>query len=390
MVSEVFTLRVLLGVAASLLLTSYALGVETDHATQILLMLYGIPFLLLGAVQSAYLLTSNECFHWASMQQIVAQGSYALGVFACIRTAADLPLLAAVSLASIALSAALGWLKLADLGFSLRWVWTPRAFVELLKQSAPFGIASLGSQLYTRSGHIVVRWALGETALGIYSAVIRLVEVLYGFVGIFFGLVIPRLALLAELEQQRRALSSKVFLATWTVAVPLAVGGSMLGPEIVATTLGRQYEAGGDLFQIVSFYFLTNSLAIFFAGTILYALGLRYRYLVATVAGAVVGVIVNVLLIPMLGLSAACSSYVFSQLVVAIVAWRLAPMELGNIWRSKLTAAPVGGSLIMAAALAVTAGHGLDVWLQVVLGAAIYASAILAIAHRALSEILRK
>src|SRR5208282_2072065 len=145
-----------------------------------------------------------------------------------IRNASDLPLLAGISLASIALSSAIGWLKLAGLGFRLRWIWRPRAFVELLKQSAPFGIASLASQLYTRSGHLVVRWTLGETALGIYSAVIRLAEVVYGFVGIFFGLVMPRLALLTTREQQRRELSFKAFLTTWTVTVPLAVGGSML------------------------------------------------------------------------------------------------------------------------------------------------------------------
>ena len=156
MVSEVFTLRVLLGAAASLILTSYALVVETDHSVQVLLMLYGIPFLLLGAVQSAYLLSSNKYFHWASMRRAY-QCSYALGVFSCIRSAADLPLLAAITLASIALSAAVGWIKLAALGFGLHWVWRPRAFVELLKQSAPFGVASLGSQLYTRSGHIIVR-----------------------------------------------------------------------------------------------------------------------------------------------------------------------------------------------------------------------------------------
>ena len=62
-------------------------------------------------------------------------------------------------------------------------------------------------------------------------------------------------------------------------------------------------------------------------------------------------------------------------------------MELGSMWRRKLITGPLGASLIMAAALAGTTGRGLDVWLQVFLGAGIYAAAILAFAHRETSSI---
>jgi O-antigen/teichoic acid export membrane protein len=390
LVSEVFTLRVLLGMLGSLCLIAYAVGVETDSETQWLLMSYGVPMLLLGAVQSAYLLTSNECFHWSSIQQVVSQVAYAIGVFALVRTSADLFLLALISVGSALLSAGIGWIKLRHIGFRLRWAWKPSGFVELLKQSLPFGAASLASQLYTRSGHIVVRWALGETALGLYSAVVRLAEVIYGFVGILFNLSLPRLAYYSAHEEKRQALSSSTFLIAWAISIPLAVGGSALAPEMVGTILGRQYDEGAGLFRIVSFYFLTNSMAIFFCGTVLYALGKRYRYLIATASGALFGLTVNVTLVPHFGLIAACLSYVCSQLVVAGVAYKMAPRDLPNIWRSRLFVAPLFGSVLMVAVLYAVQGMGWATWTLVALGGAIYTLATLAMAHRDFVLLLRR
>lgn len=390
LVSEVFTLRAALGVAGALLLTAYALGVESDRATQGLLLVYGVPFLLVGALQSSYLLTSSECFHWASMQQVVAQGAYAIAVFALIRTDADLVALALISLGSLALSTALGWIKLAELGYRLRWTWAPTRFFELLRQSLPLGAAALASQVYTRSGHVIVRWALGETALGLYAAVVRLAEVIFSFVGIFFGLLMPRMALSSSHDEKRRKLAQHGFVLAWTVSVPLAVGGSVLAPDLAASVLGPGYEAGGRLFRVVSFYFLTNSLATFFAGTLLYALGLRHQYLLATTAGAIFGISVNALLIPLMGISIACISYVCSQLVVAAVASKLAPSDLSGLWRGRLVATPVVGSFVMAATLVGLGGGGMNVWLEVALGAVIYASVILAVARRELATILRR
>jgi len=390
LVSEVFTLRALLGMVGSLVLTAYALGIESDRETQFLLLLYGVPMLMLGAVQSSYLLTSNECFHWSSMQQVTSQLAYAVGVFALIRTGADLFLLALISLGSVLLSAGVGWIKLWHIGFRLRWAWKPAKFVELLKQSLPFGLASLASQLYTRSGHIVVRWAWGETALGLYSAVVRLAEVIYGFVGILFSLSMPRLAGYSAHDEKRRTLSSNTFLIAWIISIPLAVGGSALAPEIVGTILGRQYDDSAGLFRIVSFYFLTNSMATFFCGTVLYALGRRYQYLIATASGALFGLIVNVTLVPHFGLIAACLSYVCSQLVVAGVAYKMAPRDLPSVWRSRLMVAPLFGCGLMVAVLYAVQGMGWTIWTVVALGGTIYALATLAVAYRDFVLLLRR
>ena len=390
LVAEVFSLRTILGVLGAVLLTGYAFLVESDHDTRTLVVLYGVPFLLLGAVQSGYLLSSNECFHWASIQQLVAQTAYAAGVFALVRTAEDLYLLALVSLASVGLSAVVGWVKLVKIGFRLGWVWTPTRFIDLLRLSIPLGAASLASQVYTRSGHIIVRWALGETALGLYSAVVRLAEVIYDFVGILFSVSMPRFARYSAQDARRRALSANTFLIAWAISVPLAVGGSALAPELVGTILGRQYDEGAGLFRIVAFSFLTNSLAIFFCGTVLYALGKRYQYLVATASGAVFGLIVNITFVPRFGLIAACLSYACSQLVVAGVAYRMGPRDLPDIWRSRLFVAPLFGSLFMAAVLYVVQGMNWAVWTLVALGSAIYVVVTVTMAHRDLALLLHK
>ena len=392
LVSEVFTLRTLLGILGSLFLIAYALGVETDRETQRLLILYGVPILLLGAVQSTYLLTSNECFHWSSIQQVASQVAYAIGVFMLIRSGADLFLLALITVGSVLLSTGVGWIKLGHLGFRLQWVWKPARFVELLKQSLPFGAASLASQIYTRSGHIIVRWALGETALGLYSAVVRLAEVIYGFVGILFSLSMPRFAYYSDSahDEKRRALSSNTFLIAWAISIPLAVGGSALAPEMVGTILGRQYDEGAGLFRIVSFYFLTNSMALFFCGTVLYALGKRYQYLIATASGALFGLTVNITLIPHFGLIAAGLSYACSQLVVAGVAYKMTPRDLLKVWRSRLFFAPLFGSVLMVAVLYAVHGMGWATWTVVALGGAIYTLATLAMAHREFVLLLRR
>ncbi len=389
-VADVFALRTVLGSAGSVLLAAYAWTVESDPQVRSLLLLYGVPMLLLGAVQSAYLLTATERFHWASLQQMVSQGLYAAAVFALVRSEDDLATLALATLASAALSSAVGWIELSRLGYALRWSWVPAKWADILRHSLPLGAASLASQAYTRSGHIVVKWALGETALGLYSAVIRLVEIVHGFVAILFGLLMPRMALHAHDANRRRLLLRNGFAVTWAVSVPLAVGGSLLAPELATAVLGPQYAAAGELLRIASFYLLANSLSVFFAGTVLYALGLRHRYLAATAAGAAFGIVANVTLIPAFGAGMACTIFVSSQLVVAAVAWLTAPDDARCVWRGRLVAAPLAASAAMALVLGILPGGVLDVWQKVALGAALYALAVVVLAHREVGALLRE
>ena len=61
------------------------------------------------------------------------------------------------------------------------------------------GIATtMMATVYHRTGLLVVRWFLGDYAVGLYAAAVRFVDLLRNFVSIALGVLMPRMALAAE------------------------------------------------------------------------------------------------------------------------------------------------------------------------------------------------
>ena len=348
-VSDVLILRVLAsGVAVVAVLVVASLEVRQD-ARQ-LLRWYGVASVLTGSLSLDYLLASLELFHVQSFISIAQQSLYAVGVFAFIRSPKDVIWVPISILGSAVLTSLVGWTFLWRAGYRFRFSIAPKRWSAIMVPSLHYAGSALMSSLYHRSGHVAVRWYLGEHALGLYAAAARLADVMRNFLSVTQTVVMPRMALRSNsADGLSRLTRISTSVLVW-FGIPMTVGGIVTAPVVVPWILGPQFQEAVHAFQWVSPYMITAPAAVLFAGTI-YAMGRHRAYLVATGGGAVSAVVLNLILPPVFGVAGACVAFVMGEVGVALCAFLLCPAPVRAATKTPLLSVAVIASLIMGVVL---------------------------------------
>jgi PST family polysaccharide transporter len=336
-----------------------------------LLRLYGIGILLVNLVSAEHLLTALEMFHLRSLLTVLQQTTYALAVFAFVRTSKDVLWVPVSILMSSALSGLAGWVALSRHGFKLTLTFRPDRWKGTLVPSFHYAASTLMSGIYHRTGHIAVRWFLGDFALGIYAAAVRFVDILRGFVIIVLQVLMPRMAVEAVSGVGLRRMARFALALVVVISIPLAIGLAGTAHLVVPWVLGPKYLADIALLQWMAPYLITAPAACLFAGTILYAMGRHRAYLVSTAGGAAVGVLLYLTLIPVLGLRGAALAFVLAELVVAAIAALRIP-ELYGSWKDPVLGISLASALLMLIAIKVANTYTSQAIVVVSLGAGMY------------------
>jgi O-antigen/teichoic acid export membrane protein len=371
-VSDVLVLRILASAVAALAVFVVA-RLEVRRDVRFLLEFYGVASVLTGGLSLDYLLSSLELFHVQSFISIAQQSLYAVGIFTMVRSSKDVIWVPVSILASAFLTSLIGWTVLWREGYRFRFSIAPRRWAAILVPSLHYAGSSLLSNLYHRSGHLAVRWYLGEHALGLYAAAARLADVLRNFLSIAQNVMMPRMALRADsAERLPRLTRLAVAILVW-FGVPLTVGGVVTAPVVVPWLLGIQFQQAVHAFQWVAPYVIVAPAAALFAGTILYAMGRHRDYLVSTLVGAITAVALFLILPPLFGIAGACVAYVLGEFAVALYAFFRCPPEVRAAAITPLLGVAVIASAIMGAGLSVALPMHLPPLALVGLGCAVYA-----------------
>jgi polysaccharide transporter, PST family len=370
-VSDVLLLRILAGgIAAIAVLVVSSFEVRPD--VRLLLRLYGIASVFAGCISLDYLLSSLELFHVQSFASIAQQSLYAAGIFTMIRSPKDLIWVPVSIVGSSLLTVPIAWTFLWRQGYRFRFSIAPRRWAAILGPSLHYGASTFMSTLYHRSGHLAVRWYLGEHALGLYAAAARLADVMRNFLSVAQNVMMPRMALRANTANGLSRLTRIAASVLVWFGVPLTVGGIATAPVIVPWLLGPQFQEAVHAFQWVSLYMIAAPAAALFAGTILYAAGRHRAYLISTVVGAGTAVVLNLTLPPLLGITGACIAFVLGEVGVALYAFLRCPPEVQDAAKTPLLKFALAASALMGTALWIALPRHLPPLVLVGLGCAIY------------------
>jgi PST family polysaccharide transporter len=371
-ISDVLILRVLAsGIAVFAVLVVASFEVRQD--VRFLLKWYGVASVLTGSLSLDYLLSSFELFHVQSFISIAQQSLYAVGIFTMIRSPKDVIWVPVSIVASAFLTSMIGWTFLWRAGYRFRFSIAPRRWGVIMVPSLHYAGSSLMSNLYHRSGHVAVRWYLGEHALGLYAAATRLADVLRNFLSVTQTVLGPRMALRANSAEGLSRLTRVAASVLIWFGVPLTAGGIVTAPVVVPWLLGAQFKEAAHAFQWVTPYMITAPAAVLFSGTILYAMGRHRAYFVSTLAGAVTAVILSLILPPLFGVAGACLAFVLGEFAVAFCAFLLCPPEVRAAANTPLLSVAVIASMIMGAALWIAVPRHLPPLVLIGLGCAVYA-----------------
>lgn len=371
-VSDALVLRTLFSALVIGLIFGLAAFEKRPDAAR-LLRFYGISIVVINLTGTEYLLSSLELFHVRSLITVTQQALYTVGIVLTVHSSKDYMWVPASILISALPTNLCGWYFVYQKGLRLHLGFRTHRWWPLLVPSGHYALASSMSTLYHRTGHLVVRWFLGEHALGLYAAGTRMVDFVRNFVSIGFTVITPKIAQAAGSPSSLRRLARFSIAGIALVALPLILLVLTTAPVLVPLILGVQYEGSARLLPWLAGYVVAAPLAAFYSGTILYALGRYRQYLVSTALGAGVAVLAYLTLVPLAGLRGASAAFVLGEIVVALAAYRLAPQSARDVWNNPLLRVALTASFLMAVSLAIALRLQVQPVLASVVGGLVYA-----------------
>ena len=262
---------------------------------------------------------------------------------------------------------------------------------EILKQffhdcwplafSGLFGIFMLNIDI------VMLGWWRSAEEIGYYSASQRVVQIFYTLPAILASAAFPTITRFIKQKEveKARVLNEKSMTILYFIAIPLAIGGIVLGKPIIKFIFGETYLPAAASFQI-----LIAALFINFPGAILSNLLMAYnqqrRLINYVIAGSASNVILNALLIPPFGIVGSAIATIFAQFAYFAPIW-LKMKKLGNFktlrYLKKITVAAV----IMGIIGFILNKSGAHIILNIAVSAGIYLLSLYLLKEKILEEV---
>ncbi|MGA3348005.1 MAG: oligosaccharide flippase family protein [Candidatus Sulfotelmatobacter sp.] len=384
-VSDVLVLRALsalIAIAALLIVAHF----ESRADVRRLLLAYGVAALCVGLTGTDFLLTAFEFFHARSILTLIQQALYAAGVLVLVRGPKDILWLPASILGSALVANLMGWFVLRRNGFRLPLVVAPRRWRAILVPSFHYAATTAMGTVYHRAGHLVVRWFLGDYALGLYAAAVRFVDLLRNFVSIALSVLMPRMALAAQTRTGLKRLVHAAVSAVAIIGIPLMLGTFATAHLVVPWVLGKNYVDAVRPVRLMAPFLLAAPMASLLSGTVLYALGRHRAYLISGTAGALTAVVLSLALVRVASLNGVCIAFVLAEAAVGITAYFLIPSELRDMWKNPMIAVAAFCGLLMMAAVWLVNSYSSRPLIVVAAGAAVYLISLAALGRKLLLQ----
>ena len=197
------------------------------------------------------------------------------------------------------------------------WRWSLQKAKLLLQESWPLMISQIVIMVYLRTDQIMLGEMIGESAVGIYAAIVKLSEMLYLIPNTVVQSVFPAIIKAQEISkelyyQRQQKLFSIVTAINYAFAIPI----TFIATSVVTLIYGENYALGGPIFAVLVWSGLFVSLGVA-RSPCLIAEGLTKFSAAATATGAVVNVILNYFLIIKYGIMGAAISTIIAQIIAS-------------------------------------------------------------------------
>ena len=361
----VLTARILVSIVLVVLLAVFGLLVLPPAEGRVLAV-YGISLIAVGA-STRWIHIGLEKTAWVSLARTVGELLMVGLVFAFVRSSEDL---VRVPMAKVVgdLTAVLimAWLvRRFGIRLSARLDWS--LLKPLVRRAWPLVLAALLGLMIYNSDLIFIRLFTGRSAsVGYYAAAYTLIGFLANL-GIAYSIsLLPTLTRLGSDRDRQLALYETAHAHVFAVGFPIAVGGSLLAGQIISLVFGPAYGPAVLALQIVVWSVPVGLLRdIPIAGLI--SNGREDRVLRLTAWATAFNLLLNVLLIPTLGIYGAAIASVLTEAFRMLLAFRAGSVfgwplpHLSRLWRSLLAGAVMAGgmSLLGPRSLPVMIGLGM-------------------------------
>jgi O-antigen/teichoic acid export membrane protein len=261
-----------------------------------------------------------------------------------------------------------------------------RLVLPIIRSAWPFAVTGALGILLTNTDILIISWIRTASEVGIYAAAIRIIQILYVIPGVLQFSILPLFARLANKDNEkfRAALERTVSLVS-LASIPIALGGAILGTQIMSLVFGAAYEPGGLAFKILMFTMIVDYPIIMISAAI-FSYNHQKSLIAAAVIGSVSNVVLDLLFIPPFGIAGSAVATLLAQIASNWYLWRtMKKINYFDVF-PKLKKVIASGA-IMAAVTAIFFALGVNVVVNIFICAAIYFLLLAAFREPLLREI---
>ena len=299
--------------------TLYGVFYSFDNRTQLtVITLAGLAQILLAAEVIDWWFRSRVEWRYVFRARVIAFIIANVGTIICITSGLGVVWIAAMTLLNAVMLA--GFLLIEWLRHSKRkQSWKARATraKTLLLDSWPAILSGLAIMVYMRIDQIMIGSMMTEADVGVYSVAVKLSEVWYVIPLAITQSVMPSIVSARKSQngsygQRLIKLTALLFWSSFIVAILV----TFTGPSLITILFGHEYRLAGEVLRVH-----------FWAGIfVALGVGINQWYiaenrlqisLYGTIAGALINVFLNFVLIPEFGINGAAFSTVGSYFVAA-------------------------------------------------------------------------
>ncbi len=296
-----------------------ALLVSGPLLTKILIIIYSLQFLLqVPFVISTYFYSQVQAKQAIKAQLLAAIISSCLKIVFILLASDIIWLIIIYTLDTLWQSLFLVYFYKKQ-GFKIKaWRFQASLARTLWHDSWPLMLSSAASFIYLRIDQVMVGQIMGEAAVGIYAAGVKLTEVFYFIPGVICGSLFPAIVNARQTSQTAYYNRlKKLYLFLGLLGLLLAISVALLSRPIISFVFGNDYLLAIPILQI----YIWSSVGLFLGsvvGSQLMAENRTKEIFVINFVAMVLNVILNLLLINRLGLIGAA--------VATLVAYSVAPL----------------------------------------------------------------
>jgi len=237
------------------------------------------------------------------------------------------------------------------------------------REAVPIGASILVLRVLLNVDIIMLGLRATPELAGSYAAASRVIFLLVVAVEVLWAALLPRFSRLARLDPPGFVRAFNLYLGFVLAALlPVAVGGVLVGPDLIDLLYGDQFAGAGRVFQVLAVSYTMLAVGTFLGNTLV-SEDRQARYVPPVTASALVAVVGTFLLIPHLGnLGAALGMLASHLLLLSTLTFTVRRRLQGSLGRFLLLLAPALAVL----ALVVLATAGSHVVLRIGLGAVSY------------------
>ena len=196
-----------------------------------------------------------------------------------------------------------------------------RLIRPIIQTAWPFAIVSVLGLFFTNTDILIISWMRTASDVGIYSAAIRIIQVLYLVPGILQFSTLPLFARLAGHDDKKfRAALERTLSLLFMISIPLVVGGIVLGTQIMTFIFGNAFAPGGPSLKLLLATIIVDYPGALIANAI-FTYGKQKSLIFTSAVGGTANVLFDLLLIPRFGITGSAVATLIAQTLANGYLW---------------------------------------------------------------------